>query len=279
MTDLIQHWPTCPPAATLMAKTQHTWLQQLSSAMTTMQTRIRILEDENKSQAIELVSLRTEVNELNKKTTETVTTTANVTFASMIQNNGKKSEADMVSFTKMAQEFKERERIENNVIISGLEESTNDNEEEKSEEDQRKVEAILETLGVNKTKCKRIARMKARRRVETVSEEQATATRPALIIVELKDKESKQVVLTKSRDLGRTTQFKHIYINQDRTLSERALERHLRETKKQRNSQLPEEITENGVTLRYKIENGKRWFWGIRNGNVVWVLHKDDRDN
>ncbi|RNA14971.1 hypothetical protein BpHYR1_005703 [Brachionus plicatilis] len=54
----------------------------------------------------------------------------------------------MVSLTK--QEFKERERIE----ITGFEEILNANEDVKWEEDKRKVEKKLETLCVDKTKCK-----------------------------------------------------------------------------------------------------------------------------
>ncbi|RNA15867.1 hypothetical protein BpHYR1_035434 [Brachionus plicatilis] len=281
MTDymLQANWPSCPPATAPVTKTVYIWLQQISTAMSSVQTRIRILEEENRTQAVQISNLNTELTELKSAAaTNVAATSSTMTFTSMVQNNGKKSEAEMVSFTKMALELKERKKIENNLIISGLEESTSESDEDKIKDDQVKVEHILEKLGVNKNKCKRIARMRQRRRTQENEEEQTTVARPALLIVELKDSESKQTILARSRDLGKITEFRNVYINQDRKISERAYDRCLRETKKQRNSTLEHEETVNVITLKYKMENGKRWFWGIRNGNVVWVLHKDDRD-
>ncbi|RNA06768.1 RNA-directed DNA polymerase from mobile element jockey-like [Brachionus plicatilis] len=215
------NWPVCPPATASVTKTSYIWLQQISTAMSNIQTRVRLLEDENKSQAIELSNLRTELNELK-----------NISPNSNIRK----------FVTKQRQ--KKRSRYENNLIISGLVESTDVNEEEKVKEDQAKVEVKLETLGVNKTNCKRIAILKSKRLTQVKVDEQSTNTRPALLIVELKDNGSKQ-----------TEEFRNVYINQDRTLSERAHERYLRETKKERNSQLTHLETVDGITLIYKMEN------------------------
>jgi len=249
-----------------VTKTVYTWLQQLSTAMTNTQTRIRILEDENRTQAVEIANLKTELTELKSAPVANVSSSSStLTFASMVQNGGKKSEAEMVSLTKMALEMKEREKIENNFIISGHPESTSENDDEKTQEDQAKVKSIFETLCINVNRCKRIARMRQRKITQESEVEQPT--RPAL-----KDSESKQMILAKSPELCKNTEFKNVFINQDRTLSERAHKRFLRDTKKQRNSTLTHTETIDGVTLRYKMENGKRLFWGIRNGNVL-VLH------
>ena len=62
--------------------------------------------------------------------------------------------------------------------------------------------------------------------------------------------------------------FKKIFINPDKTLNERVLEKKLREERDKRNNALPL-AHENG--RRYKERNGKKLYWGIRWGELQLV--------
>lgn len=81
-----------------------------------------------------------------------------------------------------------------------------------------------------------------------------------------------------AKKLSQNENFKKIYINNDRTASERALDRELRAERKKRNELLPDEVTEDGKKLKYKIENSKKWYWGIRNDKLVCNHTNDRRD-
>ncbi|RNA19072.1 neurogenic locus notch -like protein [Brachionus plicatilis] len=277
------NWATCPPATAAITQSHNSWLRYLSAKFNTLETRICLLETENRNQSIQIATLQKENDSLKHTTANNTNESSTVmnpnqTFASMLQGNNQKSESEMVMLTKVSQEFKRREKIENNIIISGLPEHESDNQDEKNRHDVTEVGKILEALGVDKTKCKRVARIRVRAQTTNTNNDSVNATRPAMMLVELKDNESKRLIITQSRVLARDNNYKNVYINQDRTITERIFDKQLREDKKDRNSKLEHVETVNNITLRYKKDaQGKRWFWGIRNDELVWVLHQDDR--
>ncbi|RNA19315.1 hypothetical protein BpHYR1_017970 [Brachionus plicatilis] len=136
------------------------------------------------------------------------------------------------------------------------------------------VHQILDKICIAEEKYIRINRIKPRTAQET------NPVKNSKLVVELQDSESRNKALSRSRELYKSTQFKGIFLNKDKTLAERKLDKALRDKKKERNNDLPYiETDANGKTLRYKKgKNSKRWFWGIRNETLVWVLHPEDRD-
>lgn len=215
-----QNWPMPDNRHSKTNKIHLVWLKQITAALNTIQTRVQILEEENKTQAITITQLKNEIIDL--KATATVSTTSipgQATFSSIVANNNKKSEAEMVMLTKVAQKFKERLKIENNIIISGLTESQLEDQEDRDKEDLTKVERMLEVLGVEKSKFKRSVRMRKRIRPTEANEETdtETITRPGLMIVELKDSDTKHRILFNSRELAKQDELRNVYINQDRT--------------------------------------------------------------
>ncbi|RNA34611.1 hypothetical protein BpHYR1_046561, partial [Brachionus plicatilis] len=60
---------------------------------------------------------------------------------------------------------------------------------------------------------------------------------------------------------------------EDRTPSERAADKKLREERDTRNAKLKESSTINGRELKFETGNdGKKRFWGIRNGELRMVV-------
>jgi hypothetical protein len=100
-----------------------------------------------------------------------------------------------------------------------------------------------------------------------------------LIIVELADRDARQLALSNTNRLAQSNEFRKVFVNPDRTLSERTLVKKLREEKIARNNKLPFTEDVNDRVFKYgKFQDGKRWFWGIRGASLVKVIHKDDRN-
>ncbi|RNA07485.1 hypothetical protein BpHYR1_013431 [Brachionus plicatilis] len=190
------------------------------------------------------------ISELEESSQSTTNTRTAGTFANLVENSNRNNESDFVIFSKKAQEFKNRNKIENNIIISGVGECDSEVPDEKEKHDKEKVHQILNQIGITENKCKRIARIKPRTVQESVENSPA---KEAILLVELQDCEK----LLPNSNLTRFSETK----------------------KKERNSTLPHiETNVDGKTLRYKRDEvGNRWFWGIRNDTLVWVLHPDDR--
>lgn len=293
--ELVDSWPSLGSGNhSDGTKRHHDWIKSLSISFKLLQAKFTVLEiqikdqeskiekHENKieEQKIEINEQKLLIDELKSSSQpERNSSVSKATFSSILQGNKKKTEAEMVMFTQVSNEFKERDRIEKNIIIYGVTESTSENLVERIAEDQNKVEKILEKLGVDKIKSKRVARLKPLNRPQQNENQTSTNTieRPSLLMVEMVDIESKQLVLSKSRELFNNEEFKNVFVSQDRTVTERTLDKKLRDERKERNSKLPNVETINGISLRYKIENGKRWYWGIRGDRLVFVPHRDDR--
>lgn len=286
--DLVDKWPSLGSGNhSDGTKRHHDWIKSLSVSFKLLQAKFNILEIKNKDQESKIEEQNNKINEQQQQInelkslsqTERTSPAPRATFSSILQGN-KKTEAEMVMFTQVSHEFKEREKIEKNIIIYGVAESTCENADERNADDQDKVEKILETLGVDKSKSKRVARLKSRNKQQQTENQTSAITpeRPTMLIVEMTDIESKQMVLAKSRELFNNEEYKNVYVSQDRTATERTLDKKLRDERKERNSKLPHEEKIHGISLRYKLENGKRWYWGIRGDRLAFVLHRDDRN-
>jgi hypothetical protein len=279
------NWPKLPPATAEVGKNHHNWLGKISKCIQDLLHRVDILENENRTQKETIATLNTLVNSLKQQEEDGQTTPQTrgysngpkASFASILKSDAKKNEADMVMITQVTQEFKEREKIERNLIVHGIDENDG-SEQENLRHDKSKIEGLLDFIGIDKTVCKRITRIKNRKSPSTnTPPNYQERPKPGIIIIELSDKTHKKDILLAAKSL-QDSHLKNVYINPDKTPTERALDRKLREEKKSRNDILPHAETINGVTLKYEIVDGKRWFWGIRNDRLVRVLHKADRD-
>ncbi|RNA44688.1 hypothetical protein BpHYR1_002785 [Brachionus plicatilis] len=86
-------------------------------------------------------------------------------------------------------------------------------------------------------------------------------------------------MLRKSKTLRKNPYFKDVYVNEDLTPSQRVADRKLRQERDRKNSELLESKTLNGRTLKFKTcEDGKKRFWGIRNGELKLVLSNIDQE-
>ncbi|RNA10516.1 hypothetical protein BpHYR1_054457, partial [Brachionus plicatilis] len=180
------------------------------------------------------------ISELEERPQSTTNTRTAGTLANLVENSNRNNESDFVIFS------------------NGVGECDSEVPDEKEKHDKEKVHQILNQIGITENKCKRIARIKPRTVQESVENSPA---KEAILLVELQDCESKNTALSRSRELSRTTQFKGIFINKDRTIAERKLDKVLRDKKKERNSTLPHiETNVDGRTLRYKRDEvGNRW--------------------
>ncbi|XP_065650523.1 uncharacterized protein LOC136078667 [Hydra vulgaris] len=102
-----QNWPTIPSASAEVTKNMHKWCGKISYIVSDLLKQLKILEDEKLN-----VSIATS----NKPTT--IFTYAQAT--SIQQNQSKPKETELVMMTKITNEFNNKKRIENNIIISGV---------------------------------------------------------------------------------------------------------------------------------------------------------------
>lgn len=251
------NWPSCPHQAADITKTHNSWLRQLCSKLKELEEKVNLLEKEN-------VNLK---NELNKKTNES--NVNGISFSAMLEKKGPKNDAELMIMSKTANELNERKKIEKNIVICGCDETIDDDLEKRIEADKLKVEGILEAIGVDKRKCKKITRI-ATRRINT-NEQIGKSNK---IIVEMVDVESKKFVLKNAKSLSCSNEYKSVYINSDKTRAERELNKRLRIERNERNKHLPIEIIENGKTMKYKLINDKKFYWGIRNDELCLVEKK-----
>lgn len=125
-----------------------------------------------------------------------------------------------------AGEMEERERRRLNLIVSGLPESSSESDENQKQDDIDSFDEILTALDIRCSDLESNTVADVRRIGRHTA---STGNRPRLIKVKCKTIEQKIEILKKSKDLRSSIKFKTIYINPDRTLMQRALQKRLRE--------------------------------------------------
>jgi len=215
-----------------------TLLLEYEERFKTIEDRLRLVEDEN----LKLKNLNG--NEHSGKNGSQL-------FSSMLKKNS--SSANII-LASVAKENLEKQKIFNNITISGLKEATSGDLNDKLEADRNLLTEVLAEVNVDYTKVKRFRR---------VISKQAT-DKPTLFIVELNDSESKETAIKNSRTLKDSEKFKEVFINKELTQSESAEERRLRT---ERNN-LNESLTHGEGRLKYGKEGDKEFYYGIRFGEV-----------
>jgi hypothetical protein len=165
----------------------------------------------------------------------------------------KKPEAEIYFLAKVRQEQSESERIKRNVIISGIPETGND-ENEKLTNDNGRVEEVLNAVGLSRNTVQRQVRLRS-----------PMNPNAKLILVEFTEVEHRDTALKRSGVLKTNQSFKDVYLNQDMTKAERVAERDLRKERNELNASLPDK---DGVGRQRGEHNGRKFYWGIRSGEL-----------
>ena len=155
----------------------------------------------------------------------------------------------------VARESVEKQKIENNITISGFPE-TNGNKDEKEAEDKAKLTELLNKVELDLSDVKRFRRI--------ITNKPNANHKPALLVVEFNSKNSKDTALKNSKTLREVEGFKEVYINKELTQSESAEEKRLRTERNNLNEKLPE----GDGRQKYGKEGEKEFYYGIRFGEV-----------
>ena len=159
--------------------------------------------------------------------------------------------------TQMRSEIKERESIEDNIIISGIK-LKGVSEEEIEKNDIKQVDTILSVLNLSRDKVETQSRIKAK-----------NATKTNLILIKFKDRLHGQSALKEATKLRGRKEFDGIYLNKDKTKNERVVERDSRQDRNKRNALLGDK---NGEGKSIGTYQGKKFYWGIRYGELKRIF-------
>ena len=176
----------------------------------------------------------------------------------------KSSHEEVMIVEKMFVESKARLEKANNVVISGV---PTHNVDDKN--DEQIVTDILEVIGIQnpENKVKKVFRMAKTRN-------QVADNKPPPIVVELCDKETQTRLLKNAKNLKDSTSFNKCFINPDLTRNEMEIERELRRRRNLENDKL--NLGEG--RLKYgELEDGTRFYWGIRFGKLCRVNRETKR--
>ena len=141
----------------------------------------------------------------------------------------------------------ERERRKNNLLIFGVNKSSED-----TNEAIKQVEAIFSKIGIAPSVIAHSRRFR-----------QNDASKPAPIFVRLSEGTDRHQVILAAKKLRTSTEFKNVFINPDRTEAERELDRQLRQ-KRDILNKVEEE----------KPNEGRPCIWYIRGDKLFKTVKK-----
>ncbi|RMZ99953.1 hypothetical protein BpHYR1_037216, partial [Brachionus plicatilis] len=230
-----------------------------------LKSRITLLEDlewivKSKDRVIEDLSnkiLKWRTRKLNQEKTNPTSTIMPFRLSDLFNSNGKSSNYDIAIIEKVARESKSKENKASNIIISGIAESKNENTSDIEEDDKLATIDLLKELGIapsgNFVK-------KAYRISKTRKE-----NKPALLKVELKDKEAANNIIMRAKKLKEIERYRGVYINRDLTKNEIEVERAGRKECLERNEKLEYGQGRHKYGIDYsKTQTGIEYFWGLR---------------
>ena len=138
--------------------------------------------------------------------------------------------------TEIFTEKLEQNKVEHCITISRVSEDGSTPEEKK----QNDLAQINNALGSSSEVVKHYRRIKPVAREPSSSETViSNHSKPKLIIVELKDRNTRNSICSKASSLRGKPQFNEIYVNADKTLSQRMAEKEARSKRNEANSKLP----------------------------------------
>ena len=192
--------------------------------------------------------------------TSTAKTDSPFSFSAMVKGSGKNKEAGVALLALVAKENRDKSRIENNIIINGIVESIGD---DPLANDINKVNDVLNVLNLSRDDVKKQTRIK--NKSNSNSEVQS---KTQMILIEFNNNSKQLLALKNSKLLKETSGMSNIFINPDKTVAERVAEKELRTERNRLNSTLENEVINSSGRLRYGERNGKKFYWGIRWGEL-----------
>ena len=187
-------------------------------------------------------------------------------WSKIVNGMAHKDENAVAIMATIATEMKKKEERANNVVAS-IPATIFDCEEGSEVEFIQKLANKLGVPGSKVKKAKKISRAKDK-----------TANNRVLLVVEMESPSARADMIRSSRKFRDDESHKCIYINEDLTPSERITQRKLRQERDSRNDLLPESGTINGRVMKFKTcTDGKKRFWGIRNGELRMITSLIDR--
>ena len=188
--------------------------------------RVELLEKENERKNANILQFENEVDSLKKSKSNVALNGSS--WADVLARTAKKTSEQISLINTMQVENNERARREKNVIILGLPVSTANDLVQRIDEEKEMVEKMFSSIGMVSVIVKRVIRLRQK--------EQNGTQRVAPVVVELENKETRNLVLKASKDLARVNEFKTIYVNADLTESESVLAKQLRDECKNKNN-------------------------------------------
>jgi hypothetical protein len=254
---------------------QRTFLDKYREPVTLMLgSAIRVVIDNlNEFYIEEITKLKADMAKLNKKapsqpvTSRPTSGQPTLSYSSLFTKS-KSSESEVVLVAKVQNELKNKAKIENNVIVSGLPVKDVDGID-------KSIEELSNGLPMNLEKVKRAYRLKRSHLAAARAQNS-----PELLVIEFIDTTSKATALDKAKGLRMIESLKKVFINPDKTVAERKVELELRRLRNEKNLQLPHTHSVNGQDRRYGVDarSGKKFFWGISGQKLVkFTVKEDDR--
>ena len=237
------------------------WLLELK---TSLLEKNSILSDEIKMLKNEKDEDKKTIREFKKKL-ESYNPPKPHDWSNLFQNS-KPSQETQIIMAKIGKENREKSKIENNIIISGI-------GFESTEKDDTTVENILKTLELSTEVTKKIVRINRKKFTDKDGTEKENDKQPLkMILVEFNSGENRQKALLNSNKL-KNSDYRYVYINRDKTENEREVERRLRAERNSLNEKLSHEIPDTQGRHRYGIKlsgpnKDKKYYHIIRNGSI-----------
>lgn len=232
--------------------------EALSEKIVTLEAKVVTLEKEAELDKVNIKYLQ---DQLLKQTKEN----DNISWASLTSKNNKKSDQLNIIEAVGIKLQKEKETIQNNIIISGFK------EDETS--DDTKVDSVLAILNLDRDKVKR------QRRLRRTNKEGENISNT--ILVEFKDIVHKQTAIAHAKDLRKENSFKNVYVNEDKTAAERLFDYENRKKRNELNNKL-QYVSEGAQEgrQRYGIKcdgkfKGCKFYWAINKKGELSEIYYD----
>ena len=158
-------------------------------------------------------------------------------------------------------EIREKQKIESNVVISGVVDNNNE------EDDKKTVEDVLKALDVEPSTSKH-----RRITVKFTKDNAGNLLKPyEMILVVLDSNASQQKALQNAKNLKNNPSFSKYYVNPDKTENERKIEQFRRLERNRRNDSLSHVIMDGegrptNKRISYDKNKANPFYWGIRCG-------------
>ena len=217
--DRVKQWQDPKGTTSDAHKTHDSWLKTIIDHIQKLDNRVKALELDNETKQ--------------RVIDDQAATISNLSTTNTAKPNRGWEKATIIA--DLRQELKQVKTKENNIIISGLNEHNI----------KVQIDAVLNEVGVGDANTVRKEKLR-------------TKTKTSLVVVEFSDISAKLKAVKNARLLRNKESFNNIYLNSDKTQSERIAEKLVRDEVKQLNANLPNKDDDNKP---YDTEKDEKFRW------------------